>query len=93
MVPHEKKCSNILKNKSEYPKHYIPFGAGPRMCIGNNLSIVELKIFLALAIKRFEIELGPSFIDEAKGVITIHPKYGVPVILKKRIKMLGFFRT
>ena len=82
--PHVFEVDRFMKNKSEYPKHYIPFGAGPRLCIGNNLSIFELKIFLGQAVKRFEIELGSSYIDETKGVITIHPKYGVPVILKKR---------
>jgi cytochrome P450 len=82
--PHTFEIDRFMKNKSEYPKHYIPFGAGPRLCIGNNLSVVELKIFLGQALKRFEIKLGPSYIDEVKGVITIHPKYGVPVILKKR---------
>lgn len=42
------------KNKS-----YVPFGAGPRLCIGNNFAIAEMAIFLKSFVEKFEIFPGP----------------------------------
>jgi cytochrome P450 len=43
---------NFDKDKS---KSYYPFGAGPRLCIGNNFAMAEMAIFLQRFIPRFEV--------------------------------------
>ncbi len=47
--------------ESKCPMHsmdaYIPFGGGPRFCPGKNLSILEMKLVLAMLFKNFEIEM------------------------------------
>ncbi len=41
--------------KKAFPPHlYIPFGGGPRLCIGNQFAITEMQIALAMLIQRFE---------------------------------------
>jgi cytochrome P450 len=35
---------------------YIPFGAGPRACIGRNLAMLEMVVTLARVLERFELE-------------------------------------
>lgn len=35
------------------PKAYYPFGAGPRLCIGNNFAMAEMTLFLQAVVKRF----------------------------------------
>jgi len=36
---------------------YIPFGGGPRQCIGNTLSLIEARLILSMVAQRFRLEL------------------------------------
>lgn len=38
---------------------YLPFGAGPRMCIGAPLAMVEIRTALTIMLKRFNFQLKP----------------------------------
>ncbi|KAJ3293865.1 hypothetical protein HDU79_011804 [Rhizoclosmatium sp. JEL0117] len=40
------------------PKEFIPFGAGPRMCLGNNLARAEIKVFVAEMVRGFDLRKG-----------------------------------
>jgi cytochrome P450 len=52
--------------------NFFPFGAGPRMCIGNNFAIVEMSFFLYSFLKAFEI--GPTGqVPEMRALITLKP--------------------
>ncbi len=49
------------RNQSQsYPYSYIPFGAGRRECLGKELALLEIKIFAALLLRKYEWELIPS---------------------------------
>lgn len=57
---------------------YIPFGAGPRICIGNNFALMEAKIILTTLIQRFAIQVhSPEEVGTDPGV-TLRPKGGMP---------------
>ena len=57
---------------------YIPFGAGPRICIGNNFALMEAKIILTTLIQRFAIQVHrPEAVGLDPGV-TLRPKGGMP---------------
>jgi cytochrome P450 len=53
-------------------KNFFPFGAGPRMCIGNNFAITEMCFFLSAFLKRFSIS-GAGQTPEMKALITLRP--------------------
>lgn len=62
---------------------FLPFGWGPRICIAQNLSLIEIKIFIAMMLRNFSFDLSPNYIHAPNADFTISPQYGAPVILKK----------
>jgi cytochrome P450 len=66
-------------NPSSY--EYIPFGAGPRMCIGSSFAIMELKIVLAMLLQRFRLSIVPNARIDRKETTTLTPKHGLPMVV------------
>lgn len=63
-------------NPETTPTDFIPFGAGPRYCLGANLATLEIKVFLAVFARRvaaFEL-VG----DNTKGLINWNPQTMIP---------------
>jgi cytochrome P450 len=58
---------------------YIPFGGGPRLCIGDQFAIIEAQMIMAMVTQRFRLELLPYRPVEADPLVTIRPKHGLPM--------------
>jgi cytochrome P450 len=63
---------------------YIPFGGGPRVCIGMAMALMEATIILASMAQRFRLELAPGSRIELAPRITLRPKEPIKMILHKR---------
>ncbi len=63
---------------------YIPFGAGPRICIGAAFAMAEAMVILATIAQRYRLRLKPGFPVEPQGLITLRPRYGLRMILEQR---------
>lgn len=63
-------------NASQFSGHYFPFGAGPRMCIGNNFAMYEMVLAIAEVIKTYKISEKKTPI-EIKPLITLKPKNAI----------------
>jgi cytochrome P450 len=63
---------------------YLPFGAGPRSCIGNHFAIQELMIMTVLLHRHFQFRVQTGFTVEPDPLITLRPKHGMTMILKSR---------
>ncbi|MBK9035893.1 MAG: cytochrome P450 [Myxococcales bacterium] len=56
---------------------YLPFGAGPRVCIGNHFALVEAQLILATWAQRFQFRLAQPAPIEMEPLMTLRPKGGV----------------
>ena len=64
---------------------YFPFGAGARMCIGNYMALLELRIAVAMISQRFRLSLLPgNFIRYGDTSISLRPMSDVWVKLHPR---------
>jgi cytochrome P450 len=62
---------------------YFPFGGGPRLCIGNTFAMVEAVLVLAALAGRFRFELVPGQEVVPWPSMTLRPRYGVKVVLRR----------
>jgi cytochrome P450 len=63
---------------------YIPFGAGPRICIGAAFAMAEAMLILATVAQRYRLRLKPGFPVEPQGLITLRPRHGMRMIPERR---------
>ena len=60
-------------SKSKKIKNFFPFGAGPRMCIGNHFASMEMAVILHILFSRFEVTPTEE-IPEMWPLITLRPR-------------------
>lgn len=73
------------ENEKSIPRYaYIPFGGGPRVCIGNAFAMMEMQIMLAVLAQRFDLQLTPGFAVEPDRQFTLKPKHGLSMIIQPR---------
>jgi cytochrome P450 len=65
---------------------YLPFGGGPRICIGNAFAMTEAQVILAAVAQRLRVRLVPSHAVEPIGLLTLHAKTGIRVTLEPRTR-------
>jgi cytochrome P450 len=63
---------------------YLPFGMGPRVCIGASFAMQEAVLILATIIRHFTIEMEEGFVPDVVGRLTVRSANGMKVIFKKR---------
>lgn len=63
---------------------FLPFGAGPHICIGNHFALLEAHLLTALIVQRFELRLPPDHRLEPEVAITLRPRRGLRMTLHPR---------
>jgi cytochrome P450 len=63
---------------------YMPFGAGPRTCVGAPFALTELVLVIATLVRNFRIELAPHAPVKPVGLVTIQPDLPPPFLLRRR---------
>lgn len=60
------------KNKKDFSNYYYPFGAGPRMCVGNNFAMYEMILTIAHVLRKYRLSTPMKDI-EINPLISLKP--------------------
>jgi cytochrome P450 len=63
---------------------YLPFGAGPRVCIGQPFAIQNATLAVGTLIKNFDMEIAPGHKVWPELKVSLKPAGGLPMIIRKR---------
>ena len=77
----------FLPGKQDEQRHrcaYLPFGVGPRVCIGNHFALMEGQLLLAQIAQRYQLELEPGHPVAKEVAVTMRPRYGMRMTLAPR---------
>jgi cytochrome P450 len=63
---------------------YLPFGAGPRQCIGSQFALVEAQLVVATLSQSYRLRHVPTHRVEPWPLITLRPRFGMQMIVERR---------
>jgi cytochrome P450 len=63
---------------------FVPFGGGPRLCVGRDLAMMTAGIALGMILSRYRVSLDEGHPVEMHPAITLRPRHGVRVKLAER---------
>jgi cytochrome P450 len=72
------------RRKAYHRFQYIPFGAGPRTCVGARFAMAEGLAILATWLARWKFDPAPGREVRVSGMVTLRPKGGLPLRICRR---------
>jgi enediyne biosynthesis protein E7 len=63
---------------------YIPFGAGPRACVGSHLGMLEATLVVAMVARRFRLLPAPGRQVKAEAMLSLRARGGLPMLVSDR---------
>jgi cytochrome P450 len=64
-------------DKVRTPFTYLPFGGGPRGCIGNHYAMLQILMILSEIVRKYDFELAAGQTIEARPMVILRPKHGI----------------
>lgn len=72
----------IAKATNNNPGAFLPFGYGPRNCVGSSFAINEAKITLSMILQRFSFTRSPNYVHAPVQRMSLRPKFGVEIVFE-----------
>lgn len=63
--------------KQQAPFTYLPFGGGPRGCIGGNYAMLQILMILSTVLRQYDLQLSPNQTIEPRPMVILRPKNGI----------------
>ena len=75
----------LPERSADRPKFaFIPFGAGPRRCIGDQFALIETQLSVAAFAQQYRLHLQPGHKVDPWPLITLRPRFGMPMTIERR---------
>jgi cytochrome P450 len=78
----ERFAPHHVKERSRFS--YLPFGAGPRICIGASFAMIEAVVILAMLVRAFRFGPFPGHKPKPVARVSLHPRGGMPLLIDSR---------
>jgi len=73
------------KEKRHTPFAHLPFGAGPRGCIGGNYAMLQMLMILSVLLRKYDFSLLPGQTIEARPMVILRPEHGIRMTFTEAI--------
>jgi cytochrome P450 len=70
--------------KLRTPFTYLPFGGGPRVCIGNQYAMLQILMILSTVLQRYDFQLTPGQDIAERAMVILRPKEGIRMQFAQR---------
>jgi enediyne biosynthesis protein E7 len=81
--PTEFKPRRFVEIESPDPFTFLPFGGGPRLCIGRGFALMEAQLVLATLCRDVDFELWPGHEVLPEALVTLKPAEGMPMRVRR----------
>jgi cytochrome P450 len=71
--------------KLHTPFSHLPFGAGPRGCIGGNYAMLQILMILSVLLKKYDFRLVPGQTIAARPMVILRPEHGIRMTFTEAI--------
>jgi cytochrome P450 len=70
--------------KLHTPFTHLPFGAGPRGCIGGNYAVLQILMILSELLRRYDLQLTPGQTIEPRPMVILRPENGIRMTFTRK---------
>ncbi len=71
--------------KLHTPFTHLPFGAGPRGCIGGNYAMLQILMILSELLRQYDLQLTPGQTIEPRPMVILRPEHGIRMTFTRTI--------
>ena len=76
---------NKANEKLHTPFAHLPFGAGPRGCIGGNYAMLQMLMILSVLLRKYDFQLVPGQTIEPRPMVILRPEHGIRMTFTEAI--------
>ncbi len=71
--------------KLHTPFTHLPFGAGPRGCIGGNYAMLQILMILSVLLRKYDLQVVPGQTIEPRPMVILRPKHGIRIAFTEAV--------